>query len=393
MEEKQISPSKRKHSKFKIGIIGLITICVIGVSSSFAFAKEVKVLVDGTETHVRGSLFQNVEEVLSANGIKVGDDYTLSVDAQKKLVEVNNVVVSKKSMGNIMVDGGTIAYKTEAKTIGELLKENGITLEELDRVEPSKGTALADVSEVKVVRVKIEEIGSQKEIPFDKISIENSDLEVGSSVVSQAGAVGINSVVERIMVENGVEVKREVIKDEVVSAPVNEVTEIGTLIPVVEEPPVVVPPPVVETPEPAPEQAPAPTPESTPVVEEVVANSNFVPNPEGSGVERWRGHVARALSELGLDTSNDTINRVLRQIDYESGGNPNAINDWDSNARAGNPSQGLLQTIPTTFLAYCRGGDTLSDITNGYANIYAGIHYCADRYGRTLPVWPTRGGY
>jgi SLT domain-containing protein len=64
----------------------------------------------------------------------------------------------------------------------------------------------------------------------------------------------------------------------------------------------------------------------------------------------------------------------------ESGGNPNAINLTDSNAQAGHPSQGLMQTIPSTFAAYHQAG-TSNSITDPVANIAAGINYIKARYG------------
>ena len=42
-------------------------------------------------------------------------------------------------------------------------------------------------------------------------------------------------------------------------------------------------------------------------------------------------------------------NDIWMIIQHESGGNPNAINNWDSNAAAGMPSKGLMQTIDPTF--------------------------------------------
>lgn len=70
----------------------------------------------------------------------------------------------------------------------------------------------------------------------------------------------------------------------------------------------------------------------------------------GGGVERWRSLVLQVLNELGQPAS--WADTVLRRMNQESGGNPNAINNWDSNAKAGHPSQGLMQTIPGTFAAY-----------------------------------------
>ena len=52
---------------------------------------------------------------------------------------------------------------------------------------------------------------------------------------------------------------------------------------------------------------------------------------------------------------------IKKIIMAESGGNPRAINTWDSNACRGTPSQGLMQTIPSTFRKFvhpaCRPAD------------------------------------
>jgi SLT domain-containing protein len=64
----------------------------------------------------------------------------------------------------------------------------------------------------------------------------------------------------------------------------------------------------------------------------------------------------------------------------ESGGNPNAINLTDSNAKAGHPSQGLMQTIPSTFARWHVAG-TSWNIYDPLANIAAAINYSAHGKG------------
>ena len=98
----------------------------------------------------------------------------------------------------------------------------------------------------------------------------------------------------------------------------------------------------------------------------------------GGGVERWRSLVVQALLMNGLGP--EYANGVLALINSESGGNPNAINLTDSNAAAGHPSRGLMQTIPTTFEAY-RGFGLPDNIVDPLANVYAGIHYALKNYG------------
>lgn len=98
----------------------------------------------------------------------------------------------------------------------------------------------------------------------------------------------------------------------------------------------------------------------------------------GNAVTRWTPQVRAALAQLGLPAS--ALGLVLNRIKVESGGNPNAINLWDSNAKAGYPSQGLMQTIPGTFSAYA-GPYKSRGITDPMASIYAGLNYAMHRYG------------
>ena len=94
------------------------------------------------------------------------------------------------------------------------------------------------------------------------------------------------------------------------------------------------------------------------------------------GVDAW---IAEALDHMGMPQSYAT---GLKQIIMkESNGDPEAINNWDSNAAAGNPSEGLMQVIPSTFKAYVHPDFADQDITHPVANITAGVRYMIDRYG------------
>ncbi|OXR44984.1 hypothetical protein B7C42_02941 [Nocardia cerradoensis] len=93
-------------------------------------------------------------------------------------------------------------------------------------------------------------------------------------------------------------------------------------------------------------------------------------------------YIGKALDRLGIT---DPAARArwtegyLTLIKRESSGNTGSINTTDSNAAAGHPSQGLTQTIPSTFEAYHVAG-TSSDITDPEANIAASMNYVMDRY-------------
>jgi SLT domain-containing protein len=110
----------------------------------------------------------------------------------------------------------------------------------------------------------------------------------------------------------------------------------------------------------------------------------------GSGVTRWSSVVLQALKLVGQPAS--LLPTVLRRMNQESGGNPKAINNWDVNAKNGDPSRGLMQVIGSTFSAYA-GKLTSRGIYDPLANLYASMRYALSRYGSLASAYNRAGGY
>lgn len=106
------------------------------------------------------------------------------------------------------------------------------------------------------------------------------------------------------------------------------------------------------------------------------SNVNYNPS---AGVEQWRTLAIRALQMTG-QYSKANLQRLLYQMQTESGGNPNAINNWDINAVNGTPSKGLMQVIDPTFRAYAMPGYD-KNIYDPLSNMLASIRYAVSRYG------------
>ncbi|HEY2262978.1 MAG TPA: transglycosylase SLT domain-containing protein, partial [Streptosporangiaceae bacterium] len=115
----------------------------------------------------------------------------------------------------------------------------------------------------------------------------------------------------------------------------------------------------------------------------------------GAGVARWAGVILQALSLIGQPAS--WLNTVERRMNQESGGNPNIVNKWDSNWRAGHPSVGLMQVIAGTYAQYAgrfrnTGPFEYGVSVNPLANTYAGLNYALHTYG-SLSALNRAGGY
>ncbi|EOA7250942.1 phage tail protein [Enterococcus faecalis] len=106
-------------------------------------------------------------------------------------------------------------------------------------------------------------------------------------------------------------------------------------------------------------------------------------SPKGTGVERWRPVIKKALSMNGLPSNETYTGAWLRQVQSESGGNEKAVQGGyvDVNTISGDLAKGLLQTISATFNAYKFPGH--GNIFNGFDNSLAAINYAKNRYGVT----------
>ena len=107
------------------------------------------------------------------------------------------------------------------------------------------------------------------------------------------------------------------------------------------------------------------------------------------GVEQWKSTVIKALGMEGLSGA-DNVKRTLYQMQTESGGNPRAINKWDSNAKKGTPSKGLMQVIDPTFKSYARKGYA-KNIYDPLSNILASLRYAKSRYGSLAKAYQGHG--
>ncbi|WP_439847673.1 NlpC/P60 family protein, partial [Lactiplantibacillus plantarum] len=58
-------------------------------------------------------------------------------------------------------------------------------------------------------------------------------------------------------------------------------------------------------------------------------------NPGGSGVQRWKPDVIKALKKNGFEASASQVSAWMKVIARESNGDPSVVNNWDANARMG----------------------------------------------------------
>lgn len=123
---------------------------------------------------------------------------------------------------------------------------------------------------------------------------------------------------------------------------------------------------------------------------------NFFGGASARPATEWADLASQALARMGYDDR--YLDIMLQQIGIESGGDPNAVNNWDSNAARGTPSGGLLQVIEPTYRdvrrLYPEAFEGLPDDRfHPLTNLTAGVGAVKRDWGGPSGRWPTRDGY
>ncbi len=117
--------------------------------------------------------------------------------------------------------------RTQAVTVGGMLKEKGINLGVNGRVSVPVSTPIVADMEVRVWREGKQTVSVNQPVGFDTERIFDADRLIGYKEVQTAGVEGSRTITYEIEVKNGVEISRKEIANIVVKQPTKQVVVIG----------------------------------------------------------------------------------------------------------------------------------------------------------------------
>jgi hypothetical protein len=112
-------------------------------------------------------------------------------------------------------------------TVTQALQSAGITLGNLDRVEPPPYTVLGDGNSIKLTRVKEVFETEEQIVPFEKQIVRNESLPEGETRLVQAGVNGKEELTYRRVLENDVELSKSIVKSVTLQEAVPEIMMVG----------------------------------------------------------------------------------------------------------------------------------------------------------------------
>lgn len=181
-----------------------------------AFAQTKYVITDGDNVIVCLSNSTDPQQVIKEAGLKLGesDTYTTQLSDGATEIHINRVqMISVKENGQVYVVG------SYGGSVSDVLEALDITLSDADVVSCGLDTQTYDGMSITVTRVTHETLEYEEPIPFGTRTFEDVTLSPGEEKILLEGTDGLNRFTAQITYEDGIEVDRSILSQQMVTAP------------------------------------------------------------------------------------------------------------------------------------------------------------------------------
>lgn len=130
-----------------------------------------------------------------------------------------------------VIDGKRVKiYRTWMPTVEKFLEEKNIELGDKDKITPSLSSPIEKNQKIVINRVAETTVTDKIVLPFDVITKDNPNLERGKTSIEQEGKNGLREKKYLVRREDGIEVNRKLLSDEITAKPQNKIIINGTKV-------------------------------------------------------------------------------------------------------------------------------------------------------------------
>ncbi len=205
----------------------LNTKIVNGIAITWEQAKEVTISVDGNQSKV-WTTEKLVKNILKDANIEVSEHDAL-VQGLDTEVGADNKIDIQKAFQVALVDGleNRQVWSTST-TVANFLKQQGVQLNEFDRVENNLEDVITPESKIAIVRVEKVIDVVEDSLDFAVEKKQDASLQKGKEKVVTAGEKGSISRTYEVVKENGKVVAKNLQSEKVIKEPTKKVVSVGT---------------------------------------------------------------------------------------------------------------------------------------------------------------------
>ena len=217
----------------KKGILTLagtaVLIICVSVVCAFTLVKHVTVDNGYGQTVEAVTMKNTVGELLDEQQINLNQGDVVTPSLETKLERKQSIAIQRAVAVTLQADNNQTVIYTVNQTVGELLEEAGITLGEADICNYSMEDSIEADMLVEVNRISEELVTVEEEIPCNRVTTKSYSLPKGQDKVIQEGENWIAQAHYMVTMRDGEEIGREAVGYDVIKEPVDHIVEIGAL--------------------------------------------------------------------------------------------------------------------------------------------------------------------
>lgn len=187
-------------------------------------------VVDGAIRQKVMSPHQTAKQIAYHAGIELHDEDITKLEANTDMVSEGagiQLTVTRATEFTFVLYGKSMVAYTQAKTVGAMLKDKGITLGPNDALSVPAATPVTKSMTLQLWRNGKQTITEEQAVPFATEKIKDMDHEVGYREVKTTGEAGAKTVTYEVELQNGKEVSRKEIQSIVTKEPKKQVEIVG----------------------------------------------------------------------------------------------------------------------------------------------------------------------
>jgi resuscitation-promoting factor RpfB len=198
-----------------------------GMKITYTKAQKVLVTIEGKTTEYYTTA-KTIGDFLAKENINLKSQDNLSLDAAAEITNGLEVEIDKAFQITLNDGGEEQTVWTTANTIGDFLDEQNITLNELDKLSLEKSKLISSNMEFSITRVEKMEDVVKESIDYATVTKSDGSMLQGQKKVVQSGEEGVLVKRYEVILENGEEVERTLITEEVEKESTDQIVALGT---------------------------------------------------------------------------------------------------------------------------------------------------------------------
>lgn len=188
-------------------------------------------IVDGAQKSFTFSAATTPRSIAKQAGQTIYPEDIVTVDPVQNFLRTGAIgqqlVINRATPVNLNLYGTSLAIRTHAATVGDLIKEKHLRLAQGDQVTPTPSTLIAANQQVFIEREGVKIESDTIALPMPVQVIQDNSLAYGTSAVRQTGSAGQEIVTYQIKLQNGIEIGRQAIQTIVTEQPVTQIVVQG----------------------------------------------------------------------------------------------------------------------------------------------------------------------